>query len=244
MRMSLVDSRGLGRTLDGIERRLEQGAEPSSSEEALEVVGWLLARQRRRGRDAGIFEPLPADFGETRLATGERLKTRLAVRNVLSHRAVRALKGFADGDRRIEDAVEHALEVFRDDCYAKDHCAIGECAHSAISYMRLVACLDVPSSEAWIEAQMAILREQRLKPGRWKGFPFHYTLLALLELPEEMANDELRHAVPACLRVRSRVDPPQFAGARRSDVVERVLARMLDAAPLRLPLGTRVETAA
>jgi len=164
------------------------------------------------------------------------------VRNVLSHRAVRVLKRLADGDPRIDHAVEHALDAFRDDCYAKDHCAIGECAHSAISYMRLSAHLGGDGHREWIERELAVLQARRLKPGRWKGFPFYYTLLALLELPGEIANGELRHAVPACLRVRSRVDPPESIATRRGDVVGRVLDRMLDAAAVRQPTGRRPGT--
>jgi len=171
-----------------------------------------------------MFQPLPSDFTETRLATGERLRTKLAVWNVLSHKAVRILHRLAPRDERVQEATARALAAFRQDCYAQRHCAIGECAHSAISYMRLLAAIGNPENQAWIDAELATIRAHRLPTGRWKRFPFYYTLLVLLDLPGDASRAELNHAVPACHRVRNRMDPPQSARARRSDIVGRVLA--------------------
>ncbi|MBU0596241.1 hypothetical protein KJ567_06125 [Candidatus Bipolaricaulota bacterium] len=223
--MTWIDERSLGRTIERVEERLVAGDETLPQERVAEVVEWLLARQSTSGRRRGMFQPLADDVDSgVRLATGERLRTRLATWNVLSHEAVRLLRRLAPNDEDVQQATVRALSTFRQHCYARQHCAIGECAHSAISYLRLLASIEDPGDRVWIDAELATIRRHRLATGRWKRFPFYYTLLALLALPGGTARAELQHAVPACLRVRHRTDPPQPDLARRSDVVERVLA--------------------
>jgi len=229
--MTWIDHRSLWRTIERIEEHAASEASPRLL--ASEAVDWVLSRQVMAGRRRGMFQPLPADFAEgVRLPTGEKLKTKLATWNVLGHEAVRALHLLAPEDAQVKQAVARALSTFRQDCYAQQHCAIGECAHSGISYMRLLLSSGTSEEQVWIEAELEMLRSHRLSTGRWRQFPFYYTLHVLLELPGDAARDELNHAVPACLHVRDRIDPPQSVTARRSDIVERVLA-LSDSALLR-----------
>lgn len=224
-KMVWIDELSLGRTVERIEGHLIAEGERASEECVAKAVAWLVARQATSGWRRGMFEPLPTDFDVgTRLATGERLRTRLATWNVLSHEAVRLIHQLAPGAAAAQEAAARALSTFRQHCYARHHCAIGECAHSAISYLRLVASIGDCEDKAWVDAELATIRRHRSDTGRWKRFPFYYTLFVLLDLPGDIAREELRHAVPACLRVRNRLGPLQTVTARRADVIERVLA--------------------
>jgi hypothetical protein len=141
-----------------------------------------------------MFQPLPANpTNGARLPRGERLKTKLATWNVPGQEPVRA-------------ATARALQTFSRQCYAQQHCAIGECAHSAISYMRLLASNDGSSHMTWIEEQLAVLRAHRLSTKRWRWFPFYLTLLALLEVGSPLVDERRAGARPACERAVTRIE--------------------------------------
>jgi len=135
-----------------------------------------------------MFQPLPANpTNGARLPRGERLKTKLATWNVPGQEPVRA-------------ATARALQTFSRQCYAQQHCAIGECAHSEISYMRLLALNDGSSHMTWIEEQLAVLRAHRLSTKRWRWFPFYLTLLALLEVGSPLVGERRAGVRTAGLR--------------------------------------------
>lgn len=78
----------------------------------------------------------------------------------------------------------------------------------------------------WLDPGLADLREHRDGTGRWRTYPFHYTLSALAELEPDAALAELRYAAPACERVlRGRVRDDVFS-QRRAALSERVLERV------------------
>ena len=72
---------------------------------------------------------------------------------------------------------------------------------------------------------MRILKTRRDGNGRWRAFPFHYTLLALsdIELPSALA--ERRYAAPACERCLKRSPGDDTFAQRRRELAERILAR-------------------
>ena len=73
---------------------------------------------------------------------------------------------------------------------------------------------------------MDILRTHRDSDGRWYRFPFHYTLLALLEIDDEKATGEMAYAAPRLERLLRRHGTGDQYASRRRAVAERVLARI------------------
>ncbi|MFC1800261.1 hypothetical protein ACFL2Z_05085 [Candidatus Eisenbacteria bacterium] len=70
------------------------------------------------------------------------------------------------------------------------------------------------------------LREQRDGRGRWRRFPFYYTLLALAEIPGPRAADEIRYAAPVLERMLKRRGRGDKFQLRRRALAERALARV------------------
>ena len=223
MGVMMTDTRSLTASFERIFRRFVKGSERPSKREMADAVAWLLSRQVTAGRRQGMFQPLPADLlNSAQLPTGERLKTKLAAWNVFSHEAVRALQMLAPSQEPVRAATTRAFQIFSRQCYAQQHCAIGECAHSAISYMRLLAASDGSSHMTWVDEQLKLLRAHRLSTGRWRRFPFYFTLLALLEVRSPAANAELKHARPACERAVRRASNGALTTLRQS-LLHRVL---------------------
>jgi hypothetical protein len=79
--------------------------------------------------------------------------------------------------------------------------------------------------ERWLRAGLRRLRTHRQDDGRWRRFPFHYTMLALLDIDLAAATAELRHAAPVCERLVRRA-PSDPVGRCRQRIAEAVLERI------------------
>jgi hypothetical protein len=70
------------------------------------------------------------------------------------------------------------------------------------------------------------LRSTRTGTGRWRVFPFWYTVLALNEADVDEAHEELEYAAPVLERTVRRAAPADTYGARRHELAGRVLATL------------------
>jgi len=217
-----IDETSLSGTIDAVDARLvEQEALPEEQRDR--VVTFLLGRQVRWGRELGTFAPFPSEFEQgVRLFSGERLRTRLATLNVLSLESARILALLAGERTDVRNALAQTSIALGHTCFAVSHCVVGECAHSSIAYMRDAASDRSGRRRNWIERHLRVLGAQRDGTGRWRRFPFYYTLLALLDVGTPSAYAELEYARPACLRVIGRASDSPYADRRRR-VVERTL---------------------
>ena len=218
----IIDKASVGRTIDGANDALAEGR-PIADDEKAKVASWLLGRQVTAGRNIGAFEPTTTDLRDgAHLYTGERLRTKLATRNVLSAEAARLLVLFGHDDPAMREGVERAESWLSVACFVRDDCAIGECAHSFVSHMRFTSVLE-PGSPSLVR-RVGVIRDHRDGKGRWERFPFYYTVLLLTELIGEAARSELRYAVPACERALTKGAQNKAYQARRRVLLERVIA--------------------
>jgi hypothetical protein len=70
---------------------------------------------------------------------------------------------------------------------------------------------------------MCYLKEHRDGDGRWRRFPFYYTLLALAEIKGRSAIEEMRYAAPGLERVLRRRTRGSKYESRRRALAERIL---------------------
>jgi len=219
--MSIRDE-SLSRVIDRANDALIVGRTIPDEEKA-ETVSWLLARQVMTGRDIGSFEPTPEDLkGRAHLYTGERLRTMLAARNVLSAEAARLLVLFGGDDPLAHEGVERAASWLEVTCFVESDCAVGECAHSFVSHLRFLS-VQEPRSASLVR-RVGVIRDHRDGNGRWDRFPFYYTVLALSEIVGDAARSELRYSVPAIERARPRSSQNQTFDARRRALLDRIIA--------------------
>jgi hypothetical protein len=223
----LVQANSLAATLDAIDQALSYDRTlPEADVET--AARWLTGRQVRSGKWAGMFAPTDLDYGHgVTLFTKEKLQTQLAARNILTAEAARALTLFSKTNPGFQDAgqyVDRADRWLSGQCFARD-CMVGECAHSGIGLMRYVTVRDRDRSQEWLERHIEMLSGRRDGKGRWKGFPFYYTLLTLSEIDLPSARQELCYTVPACERMRRRLSGDDPVVRRRRDVIDRVLSR-------------------
>ncbi|HVM08468.1 MAG TPA: hypothetical protein VM345_08405 [Acidimicrobiales bacterium] len=70
------------------------------------------------------------------------------------------------------------------------------------------------------------LRSSRLGDGKWRAFPFWYTVLALVEMDLPEARDELLYAAPVLERAVGRTGAATPYARRRNDLARRALERV------------------
>lgn len=143
-----------------------------------------------------MFAPTGRDFREgVRVFTGERMRTRAGTAHVLGEEA----RGYAVGR----------------------YC----CGTCSAAFWRSLAVGGLEHAERRLARGMKELRGARLGDGKWRTFPFWYTLLALSEIALPAAVGEMRYAAPVCERYLARPGTRDAFARRRRAVAERVLGK-------------------
>ena len=217
---SLINDSSLGLTVAAANDHLSADRD-LDVEARSDLIGWMLDRLIHSGSHRGLFESLRLDDPKfARTVTGERLRTRLGIQNIVTHEVARLLWVLGSDRSDVRDAVQLANTRMSKACFALHHCVIGECAHSSIGYLRFQGTAHPWQNPPWIHRHLSLIRSLRDGKGRWHRLPFYYTLLCLHELEHEWADAELLYAMPACLRVAHRKQPDEAFGRRRAELIE------------------------
>jgi len=233
--MSLVRPDSLAGTLDAVDEALFFGRQLSEADRR-EAAAWIAARQGLPGSYHGLFAPTERDRSQgIRLFTGETVTTHAGKAHVLGEEACRALL-LLDVDteevgRALGRATEGMLERLRAAEEREKHVGrpwLGQycCGKCTVALWRHLAAGGLERAEHHLAAGVEALRLSRDGEGRWRRFPFHYTLLVLSEMDVSLAADELRYAAPAVQRLANRPPSSDPFATRRHALAERVLAKV------------------
>jgi hypothetical protein len=104
------------------------------------------------------------------------------------------------------------------------------CGTCSVALWRHLLASSAPEDQQRLENGLAELRRNRDGAGRWKRFPFFYTLLALGEMELPAAIDEIRYAEAVIERSLRRLnkaglEEPGKHDRRRRMVFERILEK-------------------
>ena len=232
--MSLVNVESLAATVDAVNEAFFVGKPPSRAARA-EAAKWIAGRQGLAGSYAGMFAPTAKDFAEgVRLFTGERFATRAGAAHVLGEEASRALllldaplAGVRDALARATDGMLLRLRAAEQRERNMGRPWLGQycCGKCTAALWRHLAVGGLERAERHLAAGMRALELHRDGSGKWRRYPFHYTLLALSEIDARGAVTEMRYAAPILERLLKRPQRDDRFERRRRVVAERVLAR-------------------
>jgi len=99
------------------------------------------------------------------------------------------------------------------------------CCKCSVALWRHLAAGGLKAQDRELAAGMKRLKTFRDGLGRWRSYPFNYTLLALSEIDTPLAIQELRYAAPS-IKLTARRAPSDKYGQRRKDLAERILAKI------------------
>jgi hypothetical protein len=224
--MRIVDQESLAETLDRINDAIFFGREIPKPKK-IEAARWIASRQGLGRSYAGMPAPTDKDFtNSATLFTGEKLKTRASTAHILGEEACRALVLLDVRESAVKDALRLATEGMKSrlgpaDCAPGMYC----CGTCSVAYWRHLMVGGLANQEKALVAGMKDLKRHRDGKGRWRRFPFYYTLLALAELDLKGAVDEMRYAVPSCERALKARGMTNRYGVRKVELLERVLKR-------------------
>ena len=222
--MIIINPTNLSATLDAAsEVFFHQIVIPPNLQE--DIAKMIINRQCQSGMNSGFFIPFAAESEvKVKLYSGETLNTALARTNILLIEAVRILKLLELDSHSVKQSIHLADQRMKKMCYS-NFCSKGECRALTIAYLRYLFLDREGSSCSKIKTYLTNLTSQRDGKGKWGGFPFFYTVLALSESDEPLAMQELKYSLPICEKQQAQNWPADKISIRRQEIIGRVLAR-------------------
>jgi hypothetical protein len=123
------------------------------------------------------------------------------IRHVLGEEALRTVSIWKLDS---SSAVKQALRGFHHILEAGGKNGSWCCHTCTVSFLRTLAAAKPDEWDRILEKGLDRIRKARTSDGRWRGFPFYYTLLALSEIDIPSARAELRHASKVAERLLKR----------------------------------------
>jgi hypothetical protein len=226
----VIDEASLSRTLDAV-NELAFDERKASATERKRVAQWIATRQGLPGAYADTFAGFPSERKSGIVVfTGERI-TSASARHILGEEAARVLRALGERGARIQRALERA-DAGLMGCLTRaaldprntnpgKYC----CGKCSVGLWRNLLAGGLDRQEERLRKGVGqLLRQQRAGEGKWRIFPFWYTILALLEMDLPEARAELKYAAPVLERAASRARPASVHGARRHELARRALA--------------------
>lgn len=191
----ILTQASLAETLWRLEE-IRRGFRPRSDAQVQEALQWVLSRQGLKGSYRNLFAPTKKDMQGIRLLTGERIVPGAGLRHILGEEALRTTIVWDLGSSSVvKEAVENFNQLL--DVGGKQsaretgfYC----CFRCTPAFLRSLVAVKPSGWEETLEKGLANIRKKRTQDGRWRGFPFYYTLLTISEMDTFSARAELRHA--------------------------------------------------
>lgn len=227
----MINKTSLSRTVDALnELAFEQRELPAA--ERASVAQWIAGRQGLKGAYADMFAGFPSELEQGIVVfTGERINFASA-RHVLGEEASRALRCLRSRDPDVRAALDRANDgmMKRLARAALDprnsnpgrYC----CGKCTVGLWRNLLSGGLDRQEERLSRGVGeALRAMRAGQGKWRVFPFWYTVHALSEMDLPEARAELDYVAPVLEGMAQRRPPASVHGQRRHALACRVLER-------------------
>ncbi|HTW91196.1 MAG TPA: hypothetical protein VMH22_05750 [bacterium] len=198
--------------------------------ELVVAVRGIASRQGLPGSYAGMFAPTKPDFRRgMRVFTGEPVRSGAATAHILGEECCRLLLKLKVKDPSVTAALARAeagmLERLSScERLHSKHIGFYCCGICTASLWRHLAAGGLDNRVPRFRDGLRVLAGYRSDSGRWRRFPFFYTLLALTEIDVPVAAVELRWAAPAAERSLKGLRGGDRYAKRRRAVIEKALA--------------------
>lgn len=225
--MKLINHNSLALTLDAVNEAFFL-KRPLSKSDRGQVAKWIASRRGLPGSYANMFAPTKKDFQNgLMLFTGEKISTRVGLSHNLGQESCRALILLSVKSADIKLALERATAGFME--FMKQYSEVDKgtycCATCSCALWRHLSAGGLENGERILANGIKTLKSFRDGKGRWKRFPFYYTLLVLNEIELPGARKEMQYAAQACERLLKREMKKDKISRRRRILAERILEK-------------------
>jgi hypothetical protein len=199
--MKLINHNKLTSTIDAVNEAFFLKRSLSKSDKN-QIAKWIASRQGMPGAYANMFAPTKKDFQNGLvLFTGEKISSRVGVSHILGQESSRALLLLNVKSGGVKLALEKANAGFLE--WMKKYLMPKEgtycCATCSCALWRHLSAGGLENGERILAAGIRTLKSLRDGKGRWKRFPFYYTLLILNEIEFPAARKEMQYSARACM---------------------------------------------
>lgn len=197
--MKYLDENSLFQTVDNVSEALLFNTN-IDDDERLQIADFIISQQGKPYTYANTFAPTENDLKrDLILFTGEKIKSKVGKCHMIGEEASRILRKLDLHTDKINSALQKADNGLNNliNTYLKDSryefgmycCKSCSCG----LWMNLSSGASIMNS-SFLKAGLNYLKEHRDESGRWKGFPFYYTLYVLNQIDAKLAMDEMRYA--------------------------------------------------
>lgn len=226
----MIHEGSLSQTVDAV-NALAFEQKKASPAERTRVARWIAARQGLPGAYADTFAGFPRERANGIVVfTGERI-TSASARHILGEEASRALRSLGVRDPKVRAALERAdAGMLTSLANAERDPRNGNpgkfcCGKCSVGLWRNLLAGGLDRREERLRKGVGgFLRPHRAGQGKWRVFPFWYTVLALSEMDVPEARTELKYVAPVLERAAQRAAPSSLHGKRRHELARRALS--------------------
>jgi len=184
------------------------------ADEKLSVARWISSRQGKENAYRGMFAPTAYDMQEgIHLFTGEKL-TSASARHCLGQQAARVAWLYGSNNPDIRDSYERAVAWMRDH---EHYAATGTfcCGRCTVAFWHHYWTGDFENKEESLVKGLEVLKSERDGSGKWRRFPFYYTVYVLKDIDLPKARNELAYTRPLMERYLKSNHPGTFTDRRK-----------------------------
>jgi len=202
-----------------------------AEKDKVESAKWIAGRQGLPGAYRGMFAPTRADFEKgIRVFTGERITSNAAIRHILSEEASRVLLMMkvknADVKKAYELSKQSLLNALLEGYPPGKEAGFYCCGKCSAALWRHFTAGGFDNADVRLANGLHFLKMMRTGNGKWKRFPFYYTILALYDINLPEAHEELVYTAPLMERSLRYLKHKDKYGKRRKVLLERVLDKI------------------
>ncbi len=231
--MNIINTKSLAETLDNLNETFfyKQTLTKAQKEQAAK---WIAGRQGLPGSYRNMFAPTDYDYRNgIRLFTGEWITSGAATGHILSEEASRALLILNLPDKAVKASLKKADEAlaaavkFVHETNPIVYKSMGYycCGKCSVAFWRYINAGGLDHTEKRLSDGVKYLRSMRDSSGKWRRFPFYYTLLALLDIDGPSAKEEMRYASGVCEKYIKRIPARDKYSLRKREIALRVLEK-------------------
>ncbi len=226
--MKLLRTDSLAETIDNLNDAFFYGHKIPATEKT-RVAKWIAGRQGLKGSYANMFAPSEKDFkSPIKVFTGEQVRSRAATAHILGEEAGRALILLKVKDPSVRSALKIGTEGMIERMGGhKASPGMYCCGICTASYWRHHAVGGLVNNEQSLKKGLRELKKHRDGKGRWKRFPFYYTVLALNDIDLPAVKTEIKYIAPILEKyVKRQPNDDSIYHRRRFDLAERLLGKI------------------
>ncbi|RPI18951.1 MAG: hypothetical protein EHM58_03585 [Ignavibacteriae bacterium] len=230
--MNIINPQSLSITLDNINEIYFYGKKISSSDKE-KAAKWIASRQGLHGSYWGMFAPTDFDYKNGHiLFTGEKITSGAGISHFSGEEACRALALLNGKHKSITEALDKAQAGLSTAIKTARERGVNTpdgyycCAKCSVSYWRNLSAQCNADANKLLMNGMKILNKMRDGKGKWKRFPFYYTLFALQEIDLKPAREEMKYAAPVLEKYLQRAPSDDKYNERKRMLAEKVLEKV------------------